>query len=31
MPWSGRPYDTNEAAMAALGGVLPPDEELVRG
>ena len=27
----GQPYDTNEAAMTALGGALPPDEELVRG
>jgi preprotein translocase subunit SecD len=24
-------YDTDEAAMQGLGGVLPPDEELVRG
>jgi preprotein translocase subunit SecD len=27
----GTPYDTDEAAMQALGGVLPPDQELVRG
>jgi preprotein translocase subunit SecD len=25
------PYDTDEAAMQALGGNLPPDQELVRG
>jgi len=27
----GSPYDSDEAAMQALGGALPPDEELVRG
>ena len=27
----GQPYDTDQAALAALGGVIPPDEELVRG
>jgi preprotein translocase subunit SecD len=27
----GDSYESDEAAMTALGGVLPPDEELVRG
>ena len=27
----GQPYDTDQAALTALGGVVPPDEELVRG
>src|ERR1039457_777414 len=27
----GQPYDTDLAALTALGGVVPPDEELVRG
>jgi len=27
----GVPYETDEAALQALGGTLPPDQELVRG